>query len=253
MRRLSCLLLSAGFLLSGAVFAGDLALPKIRLVAEGGFIELVRPYVRDLAEQMPEHQPVLSANADALDSKPLFALSTGGIPGAAAIPFALKGTIVAVNKQNPLKEISSKDVMKIMRNQYPQWPGTGVPVRNIYLAAGALRARSGAGKGKTHFVEVNSVRIAAELVKKDVTAVALLPLSFAAEPDGELKLLPVDGVAPDFEPVLNGLYPLAKRYYLSVDPEAPDAVKRLAERIQAPGFRRNLLANGFIPLRKDGK
>lgn len=232
--------------------ADSLALPKLRIAAEGGLIELVRPAVRELSEQMPEHQPVLAADADALDARPLLAISTNRLPDVQPIPFALKGTILAVNRKNPLNDISSGDVMKIMKNQYPYWQGTDVPVRNIYLASGSLRSKSGPSKGKTHFVETSSAQIAAELVKKDVTAVALLPLAYLLEPDNELKLLSVDGVAPEFEPVMNGRYPLVKRYSLSLDPAAPEAVRKLAERLLSPAFRSSLPAHGFIPLRKDG-
>ncbi len=245
MRGVILFLLLFSFMLS----ADNLALPKVPIVAEGGLIELVRPFMRTLSEELPEHQPVLSASADMIDTKPMLAISTNVIPGAKATPFALKGTIVAVNKKNPLKDISSKDVLRLMRNQYSHWEGTGVPVRNIFLVRGALKSKSGAVKGKTHFVEVRSAQIAAELVKKDVTAVALMPISFAAEPDTELKLLHVDGVAPDFEPVMDGRYNLAKKFYLSVDSSAPAAVKNLAETVLSPAFRRKLLADGFVPLK----
>ena len=100
-------------------------------------------------------------------------------------------------------------------------------------------------------METSSAQIAAELVKKDVTAVALLPLAYLLEPDNELKLLSVDGVAPEFEPVMSGRYPLVKRYSLSLDPTAPEAVRKLAERLLSPAFRNSLPAHGFIPLRKD--
>ena len=252
MRCLTALLILVFSASAFPLTADSLALPKLRIAAEGGLIELVRPAVRQLAGQMPEYQPVLAGNANALDAKPLLAISTECLPGVQSVPFALKGTILAVNRKNPLNGISSGDVMKIMKNQYPYWQETDVPVRNIYLAAGSLRSKSGPSKGKTHFVETDSARIAAELVKKDVTAVALLPLSYVLNPDNELKLLSVDGIAPEFEPVMNGRYPLVKRYCLSLDPAAPEAVRQLAERLLSPAFRSGLPAHGFIPLRKDG-
>lgn len=230
---------------------GDLELPKIRIVAEGGTAELVRPLVRTLAEEMPEHQTVLSSDPDALDAPPVLAVSPRKLPKTEALPLALKGALLAVNKSNPAAGFTSKEVLRIMKNQYPNWPGTDIPVRNIYLVAGSLRAKGGALKGKTHFTELSSARIAAELVKKDVTAIALLPLSFAAEGDAEIKLLPVDGIAPEFEQILGGRYPLVRTYYLSMAPDAPDAVRRLAERLRDGRFRELLLKHGFIPIRKD--
>lgn len=250
-----CILLSS---ISAALPAGaqnsDLALPKIRIAAEGGTAELIRPEIRKLAEEMPEHQMVLSSSADALDAPPVLAVSTRKIPGAEPVPLALKGAVLAVNVKNPVAGLSSGEVLRIMKNQFPLWPGTDVPVRNIYQLAGALRAKGKPEKekGKTHFVELASIRLATELVKNDVTAIAILPLSFATEGNGEVKVLPVDGVAPDFEPVLRGRYPLVRKYYLSVAGDAPEAVRRLGERLQSARFREQLLRKGFIPIRKDG-
>lgn len=247
-----CILLSS---ISAVLPAGaqnsDLALPKIRIAAEGGTAELIRPEIRKLAEEMPEHQMVLSSDADALDARPVLAVSTRKIPGAEPVPLALKGAVLAVNVKNPVAGLSSGEVLRIMKNQFPQWPGTDVPVRNIYQLAGALRAKGKPEKGKTHFVELASIRLATELVKNDVTAIAILPLSFATEGNGEVKVLPVDGVAPDFEPVLSGRYPLVRKYYLSVAGDAPEAVRRLGERLQSARFREQLLRKGFIPIRKD--
>lgn len=250
-----CILLSS---ISAALPAGaqnsDLALPKIRIAAEGGTAELIRPEIRKLAEEMPEHQMVLSSSADALDAPPVLAVSTRKIPGAEPVPLALKGAVLAVNVKNPVAGLSSGEVLRIMKNQFPQWPGTDVPVRNIYQLAGALRAKGKPEKkkGKTHFVELASIRLATELVKNDVTAIAILPLSFATEGSKEIKMLPVEGVAPDFEPVLSGKYPLVRKYYLSVAGDAPEAVRRLGERLQSARFREQLLRKGFIPIRKDG-
>ena len=250
-----CILLSS---ISAALPAGaqnsDLALPKIRIAAEGGTAELIRPEIRKLAEEMPEHQMVLSSSADALDAPPVLAVSTRKIPGAEPVPLALKGAVLAVNVKNPVAGLSSGEVLRIMKNQFPLWPGTDVPIRNIYQLAGALRAKGKPEKekGKTHFVELASIRLAIELVKNDVTAIAILPLSFATEGNGEVKVLPVDGVAPDFEPVLRGRYPLVRKYYLSVAGDAPGAVRRLGERLQSARFREQLLRKGFIPIRKDG-
>ena len=163
--------------------------------------------------------------------------------------------MIAVNAKNSFRDISSKDVMKLMKNAYSEWEGTGVPVRNIIHVSGALKAKGGPRKAKTHFIETGSSGAALELLRRDVTAAAILPLTFLAREEAippEIRLLAVDGTAPDFESVMNGKYPLAKRYSLSLDPAAPEAVRKLAVQLGKLGFR-ELEPYGFIPLRKDGK
>ena len=88
-----------------------------------------------------------------------------------------------------------------------------------------------------------------------MTAASILPLTFLAREEAippEIRLLAVDGTAPDFESVMNGKYPLAKRYSLSLDPAAPEEVRKLAVQLGKLGFR-ELEPYGFITLRKDGK
>ena len=238
-----------------SVSADSLTLPKLRILAEGGLAETVRPFLRELAQTMPEFQTVLASDPDVLDAKPLLALSPRRLDGAEALPFALKGAVIAVNSKNTFRDISSKDVMRLMQNACPEWQGTGVPVRNIVHVSGALKAKGGARKAKTHFIEAGSSEAALELLRSDVTAAAILPLTFLMREEElppEIRLLTVDGTAPDFDSVMNGKYPLAKRYCLSLDPAAPEAVRKLADRLGKLGFR-ELEPYGFIPLRKDGK
>lgn len=242
-------------LLAASLSADSLALPKLRILAEGGLAETARPFLRELAQTMPEFQMVLASDPDALDAKPLLTLSPRRLDGAAAEPFALKGAVIAVNAKNSFRDISSKDVMKLMKNAYSEWEGTGVPVRNIIHVSGALKVKGGPRKAKTHFIETGSSGAALELLRRDVTAAAILPLTFLAREEAippEIRLLAVDGTAPDFESVMNGKYPLAKRYSLSLDPAAPEAVQKLAVQLGKLGFR-ELEPYGFIPLRKDGK
>ena len=125
-------------LLAASLSADSLALPKLRILAEGGLAETARPFLRELAQTMPEFQMVLASDPDALDAKPLLTLSPRRLDGAAAEPFALKGAVIAVNAKNSFRDISSKDVMKLMKNAYSEWEGTGVPVRNIIHVSGKV-------------------------------------------------------------------------------------------------------------------
>ena len=125
-------------LLAASLSADSLALPKLRILAEGGLAETARPFLRELAQTMPELQMVLASDPDALDAKPLLTLSPRRLDGAAAEPFALKGAVIAVNAKNSFRDISSKDVMKLMKNAYSEWEGTGVPVRNIIHVSGKV-------------------------------------------------------------------------------------------------------------------
>ena len=103
-----------------SVSADSLTLPKLRILAEGGLAETVRPFLRELAQTMPEFQTVLASDPDVLDAKPLLALSPRRLDGAEALPFALKGAVIAVNSKNTFRDISSKDVMRLMQNACPE-------------------------------------------------------------------------------------------------------------------------------------
>ena len=50
-------------LLAASLSADSLALPKLRILAEGGLAETARPFLRELAQTMPEFQMVLGVFA----------------------------------------------------------------------------------------------------------------------------------------------------------------------------------------------
>lgn len=262
-------------------------MPKVRILCVPRTNAIVKDFARSLSSEMAARVLVETATAEQIEA----ALSTGkasmaisdrmalaSTPGAKALrnmPFAVKGVLFAVNKENPATRLSSAQIEKIMDGAISDWSQLGGPRKEfrLYLTA-AIQApkpaqepepthahkpgcsgeecKKDAGKDKQlqprkgRQVEAANSEAAISLLLNDPGGLAALDLSALAS--DEVKLLAVDDALPSLESAVSGKYPFSKTLYL-VLPEGADEVssKALAQ-MECGGFDKRLLADSCIPL-----
>ena len=229
-----------------------LHLNTIRVVAKGGFKELIKEEVLSRLNRMDCSCELSSADPADAEKRKTVMLTLAPereLKGTGALPLLRKGIVIAVSRKNPYGNLTKQEAEKILQNEFPVWPETDIPVRNIYYLPHIFEPGKVPGKkGKTRFSLVRFADIAEKLLEHDPKAVVLLPLTGAITPPATLKTVSIDGIPPDFDSITEGRYPLQEVYSLKVHEGAPKEISELAELLRSPAYRRNILNFGSIPI-----
>ena len=242
------------FLPAAILFAeqSSLQLQSYRIEAGGGLKELIK---EDVLARLKNTDSSYQLSSDASTAKQqdktvLTLAPEKELKGKNAIPLLWKGVIIAVSRKNPYRNLTREEAGKILKNEFPFWPETDIPVKNIYYLPHIFEAGKAPGKkGKTHLSPVRFADVAEKLMEHDPKAIVLLPLSHAMAPPSTLKLLSLDGIRPDFENITGGRYPLQEKYCLKIYDDAPEEVSGLAQKLLSPSYKQKILDFGSIPIK----
>jgi phosphate transport system substrate-binding protein len=228
---LACLLLWG--CLTGALAGCGKSKPQNALCVAGS--TSVQPFAEKLAEiYMREHPEVRIDVQGGGSSAGIFAADQGAADlGASSreltsrekhlkeIPIAYDGIAVIVNKQNPLTNLSLKQIRQIFLGELTDWDQLGLKHHPIHI----ITREEGSGT-RNAFEEMvmgehaeitpdalvqdsnGSVR---ELVADDLYAIGYISMGLV---DSRVKALSVDGVAPTREDVKDHKYRLVRRFLL---------------------------------------
>ncbi len=229
-----------------------LRLNTIRIVAKGGFKELIKEEVLSRLNRMDSSCELSSGETGSGNTSGTTVLTLAPereLKGNGSVPLLRKGVVIAVSRKNPYKNLTRQEAEKILKNDFPVWPETDIPVKNIYYLPHIFESGKAPGKkGKTRFSLVRFADIAEKLLEHDPKAIVLLPLTAAISPPPALQTVSIDGILPDFDSITEGRYPLQETYSLKVHDGAPKEISELAELLRSPAYRRNILNFGSIPI-----
>jgi len=147
-----------------------------------------------------------------------------------SIVMAHDGIAVIVHPSNTLKTISVDDIRRIFSGELVRWNAVGAPPS---APIGTLRVftREEESGTRSAFIELTGIHEAgtdrtsnaaavASGTGRIINAVAGNPLSIGYISLGamrsDVRPLPVDGVAPSVESVIDGTYPLVRNFYIAV-------------------------------------
>ena len=181
-------------------------------------------------------------------------------------PFAVDGLVFVVNASNPVDNLTRDQLRGIYNGSVTNWSEIGGD--DLEIVAFQRDEEAGSQTAMTNLVMMGEPMTDAptELVRGElgdlVTAVSAFEDSPAAigymmyyyahnmnMADG-LKILSVDGVAPDADTIRNGSYPFLNNYYVVTDAGRPadDPAKLLYDWILGPDGQRLIAHEGYVSI-----
>ena len=156
-----------------------------------------------------------------------------------AAPLAVDGLAFIVNRLNPVANISTDDLRRLMTGQIVDWSELGAPALPIipqtFPAASDLylevqRMLTGAINITGNAKLALNAGAMLDAVAKESGAIGFVPLSLV---DGRVKRLAIDGAAPDAAAMSELRYPLRSTIYIIGREEPPPALRNLIGWIQS--------------------
>ncbi len=160
--------------------------------------------------------------------------------GLKTFPFALDGVAVAVNPQNTVGALTSRQVRDIFAGKIKNWQEVGGPNAPIHLftrdeASGTRETfwkkllNKGPIEAKANIVASNGAMKMA--LEQDPQAIGYLDIGFV---DNKVKGIELDGVEPTQENAKNGTYPVTRLLYMNTKGEPIPLVKAFIDYIKGP-------------------
>ena len=174
---------------------------------------------------------------------------------ATAMPYAVNGTIFAVSKKNPVKNISILQADSILAGKLTHWEDSNKKKKAVIFCIYTPITRNnrhpsqviGPVQHKTYFQDLE---LLIRYVNSSQDAIAILPVRcFNLK---ELHLLAPDNIPCNMENVMSGKYPYATIYRIRWDKNNPFAVK-LADYLLSPRVKLRIHQVGDMPLRPNQK
>lgn len=193
------------------------------------------------------------------------------------IPIAYDAMVFFTNKDNPVKGLTTQQITDIyVDNKYSNWKDLGGSDSVLYPYARNYDSGSHA-QMERHFLKGKDIN---DKIRQETTSVSMAnvltdvmgaeteePKGFGLgysiyyyfknmdlfyETDTYLKLLEIDGVAPNDETIADGSYPLSNNTYVVIRKDEPDdsAARKFAEFMLTDLGQQCVEEAGFGPLKK---
>ena len=239
----------AGFTIFLITFAlCGYAAEKLFLLAEDGFHEFLKKDFHKIAFSLSHTYDCKLSSIPDPEIKPMLRISTVRENGDyESVLFAVRGTMFFVHEKNPVKSLSSAEVKQIFDGSFRKWTRTGVPIRQVCYSGKGITAPAVLEKDAPVWVRFPDSEMALQMLEDDVRALGIISFVDAEVIVKQTKLLAVDGVLPTPQTVMNGTYPAAKRYYLSIRKNAPAEIRKLYETLRSKKTKQKLWNAGILP------
>jgi phosphate transport system substrate-binding protein len=176
--------------------------------------------------------------------------------GLKTFPFAIDGVAVGVNPQNPVSNLSPKQIQEIFAGKITNWKDVGGKDAPINLfsrdEASGTRAvfwkkllKKGPIAEKANVVPSNGAMKVA--ISQDPNAIGYLGIGHV---DKTVKGVKVDGVEPTQQNAKDGKYPVVRQLYMNTKGEPKPLVKAFIAYILSPAGSQIIEKAGYIPLKK---
>lgn len=175
--------------------------------------------------------------------------------GLKTFPFAIDGVAVAVNPQNKVDNLNTKQIQEIFAGKISNWKDVGGADSPIHLftrdeASGTREVfwkkllKKGAISKAANLVASNGAMKVA--IAQDPNAIGYLGIGHV---DATVKGLKLDGVQPTQENAQNGKYPVVRKLYMNTKGDSSGLVKAFVEYVQSPEGAEIVKKSGYIPLK----
>jgi len=173
-------------------------------------------------------------------------------------PVAWDALVIIINKKNPVKNLSRKQVQDIYKGKITNWRqvgGKNIPLQ-LYIRRGKI---SGVGyairqylfedsnvefKTQKRFTKRSSGPIERS-IEKEIGAIAITGVSSARKRN--VKIISMDNKSPTYENVKNGSYGLYRPLYLVTTPTPSPMVKKFVSFARSKEGRKIIRENGTVP------
>ncbi len=179
-------------------------------------------------------------------------LERQALAGAVMVPYAAEPTFIVVNSANDISEIKTEMLKRIFSGEVASWKPLGVSDYMIHLF-GTEQNASGTGplndkilnggKLTSKIFTVSSSPEVLQLVSTNNYALGFCGFVDAV-PDS-VKLLKVDGIAPEESNILTGKYGLVNTYYACFR-NGNELARSFAETLRSPAVGPILKSRGLI-------
>ena len=221
---------------------------KLFLLAEDGFNEFLKDEFHRLGLNRRDDSECRLSSFPEPGLLPVLRIGKEPVPeNCDTVLFAVRGYFFFCNEENPVKELTAEEAEQVLAGTFSLWKDTRVPLKQICFAGMEEWNRKPPRKGDPARVKVPDPGLALQMVADDLTALAVIPLIAAGTTRKGTKLLPVAGISPAPETVMNGRYPAAKRYFLSVRKDAPPEIRAIYEKLRSRETKIKLWNAGILP------
>ena len=173
-------------------------------------------------------------------------------------PVAWDALVIIINKKNPVKNLTRKQIQDIYRGKITNWRqvgGKNTPL-HLYIRRGKI---SGVGyairqylfedsnidfKTQQRFTKRSSGPIERS-VEKEIGSIAITGVSSARKRN--VKIISMDNKSPTYENVKNGSYGLYRPLYLVTTPTPSPKVKKFVSFARSKEGRKIIRENGTVP------
>lgn len=168
--------------------------------------------------------------------------------------WAIDGVTAVVHPDNPVKNLSSKELQDIYAGKIANWKTLGGNDRpiNIYTRDKASGTRAvfwkkaldkGDISGKAHFVASNGAMKSS--VTNDPYAIGYISVGYI---DKSVTAVRLDNVAPSLKTVQTGEYKIARGLYSNTKGEFSGLAKTFIQYLLSPEGQKIAVEKGFIPI-----
>lgn len=175
--------------------------------------------------------------------------------GLTDIPIAHDGIAVIVNKENPVKELTTTQLRSIFEGKTTNWKQVGGPDLEIERinrdeASGTREAFSKIVMDGAKF-NVNSVVLPGtgqvrQVVSRTKGAIGYISVGFVND---EVKPLTIDNVAPTKENVVKGTYPISRELHFFVKGTPSGLTKEFIDFVLSDAIQNGPVVDaGFVPV-----
>ena len=178
-------------------------------------------------------------------------------------PIGREAFVFFVNERNPVDGLSTRQIKDIYAGKLTRWSEVGGGSGDIRAfqrpdGSGSQSMLQSIMKGES--LMTPPTEDVADLMSgiisrtadyrnyKDAMGYSFLHYATEMNRNGEIKLLAVDGVAPNADNIANGTYPMAKEFYaITAGAPGPDE-QRLIDWILSPQGQELVWKTGYVPL-----
>lgn len=234
-------------LLAGCLCCASAA-EKLLILAEDGFSEFLKLDVHQLGfSQEFGYDCKLTAIPEP-GVEPVLRIGTAEQQkNCETVLFAVRGSLFFANAENPVRSLTLEETKQILAGKFRKWNRTDVRVKQICYCGGDSRELPAKEKDDPLRIFVPEPMLALHLTAEELTSVTVIPLISGDSRRKGTKLLEVGGVLPTPENVMNGLYPAATRYFLSIRKDAPPEIRAIFEKLRTKQIKETLWNAGILP------
>jgi hypothetical protein len=168
------------------------------------------------------------------------------------LPLAAEALVLYVNKVNPAENISKKAAWEILTSPRPSWKEYNnldfdiqrMTMKLLTPSGTLIRRLFGDREIDNEILKVDSFSAGFAFSN----SASLFFAQYVPYPPEEIKMLAVEGIAPDEKSIKSGKYPLTVRYVIACRGEMPEKLQVLTELLKQKKYRRQMTDSGLLIL-----